>query len=363
MGKMHFSPIHSRHGFEVMRLCEHLSAQGLGPLAVEREDTVDDYHTWLVSQGLTDRRVESDGRAGHVPSSLPPEAHPTAWVEAEAASFLSGRDRERPMFLVISFPHPHAPYDPPEPYASMYDPADSVVPKVGYAANEQLPMAFQLATEASTTREAAADQHGLRRFLATVKGLVKQIDDSVGRLAASLDLESTVVFFTSDHGDYAGHRGLLRKNPWIPFDDLVRVPFFVSGADIAGGRRVDHLVQSCDLALTCLDYAGLAPPEGVVFDSRSLRPILEGAPRASDTDRAVFAATTVMWPMVRRGSYKYIEHGEHGKQGQAVLFDLEADPHETVNVADDAALAGVRDELVELLDRLLAQPVLDLMID
>ena len=35
------------------------------------------------------------------------------------------------MFLVVSFPHPHAPYDPPEPYASMFDPAESVLPEVG----------------------------------------------------------------------------------------------------------------------------------------------------------------------------------------------------------------------------------------
>lgn len=363
IGKMHFAPVHAAHGFETMRLCEHLSAQGFGPLSRERGDTVDDYHAWLVEQGLPDSRVQNDAAPDGEPveaRALPPEAHPTAWVEREVSSFLATRDRERPLFLIISFPHPHAPYDPPEPYASMYDPETCTVPAEGYAVNEGLPLVFQLATEASNTRVEAAEASSVRKFLATARGLVKQIDDSVGRLVSQLDLSSTRLFFTSDHGDYSGHRGLMRKNPWIPFDDLAKVPLFACGGGIEGGRRVPDPVQSFDLALTWLDYAGVRPPEGVTFDARTLRPILDGVPDARDPDRAVFSATTVTWPMVRRGPYKYIEHFEHGKDGNAVLFDLEADPTESVNRVDDPSLAAVRAELEELLDTLRAQPVLDL---
>ena len=96
----------------------------------------------------------------------------------------------------------------------------------------------------------------------------------MGAVLERIDLDSTQVGFTSDHGDYAGHRGLLRKTPWIPFDDLARVPFVVAGPGIAGGRRVTSLVQSCDFALTCLDFAGVKAPQGIDFDTRSLRPLL-----------------------------------------------------------------------------------------
>lgn len=352
IGKMHFAPVHAEHGFETMRLCEHLGAQGLGPLSAERGDMVDDYHTWLVEQGFTDWRLE----AAQSPVPHGADAHPTAWVEREATSFLATRDRGRPLFLVISFPHPHAPYDPPEPYASMYDPADSVLPLAGYEVNEQLPLVYQLATSASSTLAEAGDEARVRSFLAIVKGLVKQIDDALGRLLPQFDLASTLLFFTSDHGDFAGHRGLMRKNPWLPFDDLARVPFLVAGGDVPGGRRVPQLVQSCDVALTCLDYAGIALPRGVDFDTRSLRPILDGSAGAADLDRAVYSATSVGWPMVRRGRHKYIEHELHG---QPVLFDLEADPLEGANLVDDPARAEVRDELAELLRTTLRQEVLD----
>jgi arylsulfatase len=354
-GKMHFAPVHAQHGFETMRLCEHIRWQGLGPLSKERGDEFDDYHDWLVEQGLDDWRIDSEAPTFPQPA----EAHPTAWIEREVSSFLAGRDRSRPLFLVISFPHPHAPYDPPEPYASMYDPADSVLPPTGHEVNSRLSKVFKLATSRSPSRREAADPQRVRAFLATVRGLVKQIDDALEHLVSQLPLDNTVVFFTSDHGDYAGHRGLMRKMPWVPFDDLARVPFFVSGGGIAGGRRVAQLVQSCDFALTCLDFAGVAVPRGVEFDSRSLRPILDAEPGSNDHDRAVFTWTGRSGcSMSRRGRYKYIEHS--GRRDQPLLFDLEGDPLEQVNLVDDPAHRDVADQLARRLDTLLCQPVVDL---
>jgi choline-sulfatase len=354
IGKMHFAPVHSQHGFETMRLCEHIHWQALGPMSRARGDETDDYHDWLLEHGLADWRAAGNGP---MPRDYPAEAHPTAWIEREVSSFLANRDRRRPLFLVVSFPHPHAPYDPPEPYASMYDPDDSILPTDGYEVNEQLPLVFQLATSASITRPEAANRHQLSRFLAVVRGLVRHIDDAIGRLIAQLQLETTLVFFTSDHGDFAGHRGLMRKNPKVPFDDLARVPFIVAGCGITGGRQVSQLVQSCDVALTCLDYAGVRPPDGVEFDTRSLRPMLEGEPSSGDLDRAVLSGTTITWPMVRRGRYKYIENVE---QGQPVLFDLEADPCESVNLVDDPSCRDVRDDLAERVHDAIRQPILSI---
>ena len=113
---------------------------------------------------------------------------------------------------------------------------------------------------------------------------MRQIDDSVGRILERVDLSDSVVFFTSDHGDYAGNRGLLRKIPWIPYDDLARVPLVAAGRDVAGGRRSGQLVQSCDIPLTLLDYAGVTPPPGVDFGSAA-------CVRCSKTERTPTPAT------------------------------------------------------------------------
>lgn len=344
IGKMHFAPVHAEHGFETMRLCEHLLAQALGPLSKQRGDELDDYHDWLLEQGLAEYRLMYPGR---LPSRFPAAAHPTAWVESETSRFLAQRGRDRPLFLVVSFPHPHPPLDPPEPYASMYAPADSILPQDGYEVNEALPQVYEIATSGVLgkpefdSRPEASDPKRVRRFLATARGLVKQIDDSMGRLLEQLDLETTLVLFTSDHGDFSGHRGLMRKNPWIPFDDLARVPLTAAGLGIGGGRRESALVQNCDLALTCLDYAGVDLPD-IDFDSRSLRPVLDGCPRGDDLHRSVVCGVSIGFPTVRRGEYKYMTHSE---RGQPVLFDLEADPQESRNLVDTPGYETIGDEL------------------
>jgi arylsulfatase len=369
IGKAHFAPVHAKHGFDTLRLCEHLHSQGLGPLSRERDDVLDDYHDWLLANGYSDwrfdnmaREVEREKRGAAVRNEVRvepfpdgPGVHPTGWVEREAATLLDQRDPSRPLFLVVSFPHPHAPYNPAEPYASMFDPLDSRLPDHGYEVNERLPLAFQLAFLGAPTRKAAADEQVVRRILATMRGLIAHIDDAIGRLVARLDTSSTLVAFTSDHGDYAGHRGMLLKTPWLPFEDLVRVPLFYTGAGVAGGRVVSSLVQNYDFAQTALDYAGV-DPGALAADSRSLRPFLAGRPEPADRDRAVFSCIGTSWPMVRHEHYKYCPNA---KQPEALLFDLAADPVERVNLADDRSYADVRRNLADLLAQRVAEPSLE----
>jgi choline-sulfatase len=275
-------------------------------------------------------------------------------VEREAMAFLESRGTGRPLFLVVSFPHPHAPYNPPEPYASMFDPRDSQLPADGFEVNEGLPLAFQLAFTTAPTRAAAADEQVVRRVLATVRGLVRHIDDAFGRVVARLDLSSTLVAFTSDHGDYAGHRGILAKTPWLPFEDLVRVPLFYAGCGVARAQTVSGLVQSYDFAPTALDYAGVEAAE-LDLDGRSLRPLLAGQADAADLDRAVFSCTGEPWPAVRHANFKYCVNT---KQQEEVLFDLQQDPGERVNLANDPGHAKARRELSELLAQRRANPSL-----
>ena len=137
----------------------------------------------------------------------------------------------------------------------------------------------------------------------------------------------------------------MRKTPWMPFDDLARVSLFYAGHGVAGGRMVPNLVQSYDFALTALDYAGLAPGVEDV-DGRSLRPLLTGRPEDADLGRSVFSAIGVGWPMIRRGNHKYFVHSQHRTP---VLFDLEDDPGERVNLAGDPGRAEVERDLSERL--------------
>jgi choline-sulfatase len=177
----------------------------------------------------------------------------------------------------------------------------------------------------------------------------------VGRIVAELDMDRTVLFFTSDHGDYAGRRGLVRKIPWIPFDDLARVPFFVTGAGVAGGRRTAELIQSFDFAPTCLDYAGVDVDFGA-FDGTSLVPVLGESEATLDAARMVHCGISMQWPMVRRGPHKYLR----SSWGEEVLFDVERDPGEVYNLMSLDPGRDIVGPLAEAMDERASAGVPDL---
>ena len=213
----------------------------------------------------------------------------------------------------------------------MYDPAAERIPEDRFDANLELPPAFADGFRRGPgdffypERVVDAGPDGVRLRLSWIRALIRQIDDAVAELMRFVSLDDTVVFFTSDHGDYGGHRGLMGKVPWIPFEHLARVSFFCAGAGVLGGRRVSEPVQSCDVALTSLELAGVLP-DYPFFDTASLAAILAGRP--ADSERAVFSALSLGWPMIRKGRFKYVWHWS----GDHMLFDLDADPAETRNL-------------------------------
>ena len=179
-----------------------------------------------------------------------------------------------------------------------------------------------------------------------VRALVHQIDDALGALLPRFPLDRTVVAFTSDHGDYAGHRGLAGKAPWIPFDDLIRVPLLLAGPGIAEGRRVDALVQSSDLPLTFCEIADVPlPMDESEFDSCSLVPHLAAVGPPVADDRTVRFLYNAGWPGARRGTTKLICHWPSWSK---MLFDLERDPGETVDHSEDPEYADVLADLEQI---------------
>jgi arylsulfatase len=357
-GKMHFNPVHADHGFDVLRTSEHLNASVYAPAADGTRD-VDDYHQWLVDEGLATWRSLEVGRAPEIEPIQPPAGctapfpydiryHATSWIENEVRRFLDRRRSDRPLFLVVSFPHPHPPLNALDPYASRYRPGDVKVPSPGFEVNEKLPAPFVEALAGGTAQFGnwRVSDHGEESFrlrLTKVRALVRHIDDVIGQVLMRFPPDRSYVAFTSDHGDYGGHRGLANKAPWIPFDDLLRVPLVVTGPGVARGRRVDALVQSSDLALTFCDAAGIDVPHEE-FDGRSLWPLISEGAHDVDDDRTAWFLSNPGWPGVRCGSLKLIGHFP---SGTCVLFDVEADPDESVNLAADAAWS---DELSELRD-------------
>lgn len=364
IGKMHLHPIKARHGFSHTRMAEHLGLV-YGP------EEMDDYIHWLVSKGRGDskgthifgpgqeaERAEFQKYHQAIPFAYEKEYHPTNWIARESVEFLKGRDPNRPYLMIASFPHPHSPFDPPAPYDTMYDLADAQLPGETLEFNAGLaPSARGLMMNRKGFGFCAVEDIGeekQRRMATYIRALIRQIDDAVGEILAHVDLSNTVIFFTTDHGDYYGRRGVMLKTPGIPFDDIARTPFFCSGAGVPAGRRVGHVVQNTDFALTCLELAGVQAP-GVRWDTRSLVPHF-GSGAVAD-DRLAYCWSNYDWPMVRQGRYKFFRNQ---KNGEEMLFDMVDDPRETTNRVGDPALAGTAAALRRGLHEMLLQGIPDL---
>lgn len=246
----------------------------------------------------------------------------------------------RPFFAALSVQPPHDPYTAPPQFMGLHN-AGTVtfrgnVPDVGWV------------------REQAA------RELAGYYAAIENLDWNVGRVRDALEeaglTESTHIIFFSDHGDMHGSHGLFRKTN--PYEESIRVPMI-----IAGGRpyyetrngRASFLVNHVDLAPTSLGLAGVAVPqtmEGTDYSAQRLskrQPTddgKEGLPNSAYIQlvKPTRHGDSIDRPwrgVVTRDGWKYV-----AMDGQPwLMFDLNTDPFEQVNMAHNTGFRDARARL------------------
>jgi choline-sulfatase len=180
--------------------------------------------------------------------------------------------------------------------------------------------------------------------------LTERVDGQVGLLLAALRgaglEERTVIVFSSDHGDMDSAHRLEHKS--ILYEEAVRVPFIVSYKGVTRPGLVDtaHLVSAgLDLIPTLCDFAGIDPP--AELPGRSVKPLCSG--RSPDAWRSELVVESQAGRMLRTERYKYnrYDSGAHREQ----LIDLEEDPGEMVNLAENADYGEVLERHRRLFDR------------
>lgn len=250
-------------------------------------------------------------------SAMPVEAHYNTWITDRAISFLEGAKAEEPFFLFVSYPDPHHPFTPPRPYSRLVNPDKVPMPAVEEGELERLPpyirdLGDESADESYLSlvlghggpreqgymmRTAALGEGTMRRLIAYTYGMIRMIDDGVGRIVSAVEerglLEDTVIIFTSDHGEFLGDHGLLHKGP-PPFRQLLEVPLVMAGPGIPH-RRIGALTSHIDLKPTLLDIAGATCRDG---DGASLLPLLGG-----ERERVRDALFAEYHPRVAREQY------------------------------------------------------------
>lgn len=260
-------------------------------------------------------------------------------------------NRGKPFMLTASFNAPHDPNVVPSPYYEMFDPEDIELPANRHRRESRF--------DKQWSRQVVADlgEVGLREFLRVYYGMVKMIDDQVGRLLDALcqtgQLDNTVVVFTADHGDMAGGHGMVWKSTDAFYDEVARVPLLFRYPSRFGPAESNIAADLVDLMPTLLELTGRPVPEQ--FQGQSLVPFLTGRRDAAEArpfsfservgrnksgQRKVLPGTAGQF-MIRGQGYKYVRY----HQGDEYLYDLTDDPGELENLAADPKHRSTRTDL------------------
>ena len=198
----------------------------------------------------------------------------------------------------------------------------------------------------ATTAE--IDRHW-RESLRSLQAVDEAVERIVGTLRATGELGSTMIIFTSDNGYFYGEHRITREK-YLPYEPSLRVPFLVAGPMVPAedrGESVDLPIAGIDLVPTVLHYA--EGHLGRPMDGVSLHGLLEGARHrawAEDRHLLLYGRRTAGcscapdYSGVRTNRWMYWTN-QYGDE----LYDLDADPHELTNLADDPAHQTIVEEL------------------
>ena len=267
----------------------------------------------------------------------------TRIITEQAIHFLRQRDKERPFFLVIGYTATHSPWrDHPERLVAAYRSCSfaDVPDDVDY------PFGRQNLESTFSTRE------NPREALAQYYAAVSQLDEATGELVdelEALDLrQDSLLVYTSDHGLCCGHHGIWGKgNGTLPLnmvEESIRVPMlFNQPGRLEAGQRRGEFVDHLDLFQTLAAYAGIEPTErsGREYPGRSFLSLLDNGETIPDWRREQYGEYGPL-RMIRTERYKLLLRYPDGVHE---LFDLTADPRETVNLYEEQGYEALIEEL------------------
>ncbi len=315
------------------------------------------------------RAQSGAARPDGTPTVVEAELSDSAWLAESAVEYLRGRPTGEPWMLHFGLYRPHPPFAAPAPFHNSV-PLDRIPAPVraatpegeagGHPYMQQVLSAQDLGSYmvGGKGRPAGLTDQEVRHLRQAYAGLIEEADDQIGRvldvLAERGELDSTLIVFTSDHGEQLGDHYMLGKMGF--YDQSYHVPLIVVDprpeADATRGRIVEGLTESIDVLPTILEWTGIEVPH--TCDGISLLPVVRGSDdTVRDAVHFEFAVRggflvpdrwtlgmdyrTCDLSVLRTDRYKYV----HFQTLPPLLFDLQEDPAELCDRSGDPAYAAV----------------------
>ena len=292
-----------------------------------------------------DKPVVKHPRNTHEPYCFegPEQLTHSAFVADESIEFIQRQNKNQPFLLIPGFYAPHPPLNPPARFVEMYNPQTLPLPYFDEEASDVPWSGMTL------------DNDHWREIKAYYYALITHVDDQIGKILHTLEetrlLDDTIIVFTSDHGEHLGDHGLIQKGP-PGLDSCARIPLVVHYPRLFHSQKVTDLIEVVDIAPTLLEMCGVQVPpffQGRSFTQRLMDRDYQPRSSAFIEYKDPFRSS---WKTIRTDRYKYsiFWQGNGSASESELLFDLEEDPHEQMNVAGDERytqnLSSLRQELL-----------------
>jgi len=273
--------------------------------------------------------------------------HANRWLFDQARSH-----SDQPFMLTVSFTSPHDPYVAQPEFWDLYQNEEIDLPAVSSIPLEQADPHSRRIREHYRIDQVEVTEDSLRRLRHGYYAAISYIDSKVAQLMQTLKnsglMKNTIVFFTSDHGDMMGERGLYYKKTF--FEWAIRVPLVVWSPGRYPAARVSDPVSLLDILPTFQEMSGSRVEDLLDCDGISLLDSLQGKPLANRTIAAEYLAEGVFNPtfMLRDKHYKYF----YSKDDPALMFEMKDDPLELENLGNDPDHVVARESFQQTAARL-----------
>ncbi|MCA9051179.1 MAG: sulfatase [Planctomycetaceae bacterium] len=285
--------------------------------------------------------------------------HDGALADMAVEALRECAERDEPFWLGVGFIRPHLPFVAPKKYWDLYDPE-----KISLAPNPFLPKGAP--PYAITSGGELRNYHGIpqgdipddlaRQLKHGYYAAISYMDAQVGRVLDELDrlklAENTIIVLWGDHGWKLGEHASWCKHTNVENDTNAPLMIAVPGMKSAGSRT-QSLAEFVDIYPTLVELCQLPTPSHL--EGISLVPVL------SNPKTAVKSAAFSQYPRssgklqlmgysMRTDRYRltrWLHRKDHSQADAVELYDLQQDPQENVNVADDPANAALLKQLTQ----------------
>ena len=295
-----------------------------------RKDPLDNCYD-MTKEEVTEQKPRRRQNDLHGELMIPQEHSFTAFQARETIEAIE-RLKDKPFSITCSFHFPHAPMLPTAPYYDMY-PAEEMVPPESI--DDDMKNSPYQRSSKRMERTEYADQEKIKYMISNYYGLVKEIDDWVGKILDKLDdhglTGKTMVIFTSDHGEMLGAHGMRGK--FVFYEEASHIPLLIRfPGEIKPKTTVDGYISLVDLFPTILDYLKIKEHPS---DGKSLRGLMEGTDKKHGkyvvTEWNTKGDATPNYMIVKDGWKLMIPFTKTSTVLNA-MYNLNEDPHEMNNL-------------------------------